>query len=102
MEKKYTLLVCGKRVEVSRGVYKAYYKAYERERYTANLASDMERSLERFAEDGISVKYQYATSRPSLEDQVLHEQMKEKLIAALDTLSDDERMLIEEPASPLD
>jgi RNA polymerase sigma factor (sigma-70 family) len=96
MEKKYTLLVRGKRVEVSSEVYKAYYKAYERERYTADVASDMERSLERFNEDGISVEYQYAMSRPSLEDQILHEQMKEKLTTALNTLDTYERMLIKE------
>ena len=95
-KKRYTLLVRRKRVEVSQEVYKAYYQAYERERYASKQALDMERSIERFAEDGVSVEYQYATSLPSLEDQVLHEQEKDKLNAALCVLRKDERMLIEE------
>ena len=95
-KKRYTLLVRRKRVEVSREVYKAYYHAYERERYANKQALAIERSIERFAEDGVNAEYQYAISQPSLEDQVLHEQMKEKLAAALRVLSEDERMLIEE------
>lgn len=94
--KRYTLVVRRKRIEVSREVYKAYYIAYEQERYAKNKAKKLERSLERFTEDGVNAEYQYAKSRPSLEDQFLHRQTIEKLAAALDTLSETERMLIDE------
>jgi RNA polymerase sigma factor (sigma-70 family) len=95
-KKKYTLLVRGQRIEVSPEVYKVYYQAYEQERYAKSKAFDVERSLDRFSEDGVNVEYQYAMSQPSLEDQVFHEQMKKKLPAALAVLSDDERLLISE------
>lgn len=95
-KKTYTLLVSRQRIGVSREVYKAYYIAYEQERYARKRARELERSLERFSEDGINIEYQYAISQPSLEDQFLHEQMMEKMAAALDTLSESERILIDE------
>jgi RNA polymerase sigma factor (sigma-70 family) len=95
-KKKYTLLVRGQRVEVSPEVYKAYYQAYEQERYAKDKALDVERSLDRFAEDGVNVEYQYAMSQPSLEDRVFHKQMKKKLPTVLDALTDEERKLVYE------
>ena len=95
-KKRYTIVVRGKRVTVKKKVYKTYHKMREHERYTTNVALDLERSLERFAEDGVNAEYRYAMTLPSLEDQVLREELKRKLRAIVASLEDADRKLIAE------
>lgn len=94
MKDTYTIMVRGKRYTVPKAVYDAYYQHRERERYLHGLALAHERSLERFAQDGVSVEYQYAMSRPSLEDSVLHNQQLGRLRECLSQLCEADRILI--------
>lgn len=91
---KYSLIVNGKRQTVPKKVYKAYHKMREHERYLEDLALDCERSLERFAEDGVKVEYQVAMTQPSLADSFDHKQLIDRLRKCLGNLSVDDRNLI--------
>lgn len=93
-ERTYTIKVQGTRYLVSKTVYEAYHQHREHERYLSNQAADQERSLERFAEEGVNVEYQYAKSRPSMEDEIVHKQQLHRLRQCLGELEVDERYII--------
>ena len=90
----YTIICRGRRVPVSKDVYQAYHRHRERERYLCGQAADCERSLEQFSEDGVSVEYQYAMSRPSLEDDVHHKTQLARLRQIVCQLDRDEQLLL--------
>lgn len=93
---KYTIVVKGKRIEVSKAVYHAYHKVREAERYQNKLIRQFERSLEYFQEKGVNVEYLVNRSQPTIEDKLIEQEQLLKLQVALDTLSEDERLLIYE------
>ena len=91
----YTLLVGGKRVPVSKKVYKAYYQCRDREKYLDKLASNNSLSLEDCIEEGIPVEYQIASAETSMEDTVADREFIEKMKKCLSLLDLSERHLIE-------
>ena len=93
-ESKYTLLVNKKRVAVGREVYKAYYRQKEREAYLDKLASKHNISFEECEEKGIQVDYLLSCAEESIEDGVIKKEMLKKLALCLETLSEQERLLI--------
>jgi RNA polymerase sigma factor (sigma-70 family) len=93
-ESKYTVLVNKKRVAVGREVYKAYYRQKEREAYLDKLASKHNISFEECEEKGIQVDYLLSRTEESIEDGVIKKEMLEKLALCLETLSEQERLLI--------
>jgi len=93
-ESKYTLLINKKRVAVGREVYKAYYRQKEREAYLDKLASKHNISFEECEEKGIQVDYLLSRAEESIEDGVIKKEMIKKLALCLETLSEQERLLI--------
>lgn len=65
-KESYYLYVKGERVPVTEKVYRAYYQAYEQERYRDGCARERERSREALQELGVSVDYR-AGAVPSAE-----------------------------------
>lgn len=94
--KKYTLLVRGKRVTVTREVYKAYYQLREHEIYEDRLYSSNTISLEGADEKGISLEYIIASAQSSMEDQIINSMMIAKLRKCLEMLDKPDRAIIVE------
>ena len=94
--KKYTIVVKRQRVEVSEAVYRAYHKEREAERYQSKLIRQNELSLERFREDGVNIDYLIVRVQPDIVDKLIHQEKLEALWSALQSLSEDERSLIDE------
>jgi len=92
--KKYTLLVRGTRVTVTKEVYKAYYRCRDREKYLDKLAEDNNISLEGCNEKGISVEYIISTAEDSMEDEIVQRDMVKRLQQCLLQLNEAERLLI--------
>jgi len=93
-DKKYTLLVRGTRVTVTKEVYKAYYHCRDREKYLDKLAKDNNISLEGCNEKGISVEYIISTAEDSMEDEIVQRDMVKRLQQCLVQLNEAERQLI--------
>ncbi|MBS5784329.1 MAG: sigma-70 family RNA polymerase sigma factor [Clostridium sp.] len=94
--KKYTIVVKRQRVEVSEPVYRAYHKERESERYQNKLIRQNELSLERFHEDGVNIDYLIVRVQPDIVDRLLYQEQLEALWIALQSLSENERFLIDE------
>nr|AMP47374.1 hypothetical protein [uncultured bacterium] len=94
--KKYTIIVKKQRVEVSEAVYRAYHKEREAERYQNKLIRQNELSLERFHEDGVNIDYLIVRVQTDIVDKLIHQEQLESLWAALQSLPEDERSLIDE------
>ena len=94
--KKYTIVVKRQRVEVSEAVYHAYHKEREAERYQNKLIRQNELSLERFREDGVNIDYLIVRVQPDIVDRLIHQEQLEALWIVLQSLSEDERSLIDE------
>lgn len=95
-EDVYTLLVGGKRVPVSKKVYKSYYQCRDREKYLDKLANHNNLSLENCIEEGIPVEYQIASAEISMEEAVDEREFIEKMKKCLSMLDLSERRLIED------
>lgn len=93
---KYTIVVRGQRIEGSKAVYHTYHKVREAERYQNKLIRQFERSLEYFQEKGVNVEYLVNRCQSTIEDKLIEQEQLLKLQVALDTLSEDERLLIYE------
>jgi len=94
--KEYTLLVRGKRVSVTKEVYKAYYRCRDREKYLDKLAEENNISLEGCAEKGISVEYIIATVEDSMEDAIILNEMIARMLRCVKMLDGPDRKLIVE------
>lgn len=94
--KKYTIVVKRQRVEVSEAVYYAYHKEREKERYHNKLIRQKELSLERFQDDGVNIDYLIVHAQPDIVDKLIHQEQLETLWLALESLSEEERTLIDE------
>ncbi|BCJ96518.1 hypothetical protein acsn021_40870 [Anaerocolumna cellulosilytica] len=94
--KKYTIIVKRQRVEVSEAVYHSYHKEREAERYQNKMIRQNELSLERFREDGVNIDYLIVRVQPDIVDRLIHQEQLEALWSALQSLSEDERSLIDE------
>jgi len=94
--KKYTIVVKSKRVEVSETIYRAYHKAREAERYQNKLIHQCELSLERFQEDGVNAEYEVVRFDPGIEDKLIKQDQLQRLLLALQSLTLEERLLIQE------
>ena len=92
--KEYTLLVRGKRISVTREVFKAYYRCRDREKYLDKLADAHNISLDSCSEKGISVEYIISTATESMEDEIVQRDMVERLQQCLLRLNEAERELI--------
>ena len=95
-DEKYTLLVRGRRVSVTKEVYKAYYRCRDREKYLDKLAEDNNISLEGCSEKGISVEYIISAAEDSMEDTIITGMLLIKLHQCLKMLDDPEKTLIVE------
>jgi RNA polymerase sigma factor (sigma-70 family) len=89
------ITVDGEDIEVSAEVYKVYAQADRRERYQAERDTGRLLSLERMDEDAVLLSYLTDEQIPSVEDEVLRQMDAEELATALDTLTPEERRLIE-------
>ncbi|MBZ2174680.1 hypothetical protein K8M07_05400 [Schnuerera sp. xch1] len=61
-DRKYTLMVRGIRVTVTKEVYKAYYRCRNREKYLDRLTQNNNISLEGCNEKGIPIEYIISTA----------------------------------------
>ena len=93
-ERNYTLLVMGKRIPVTKEVYKAYYQCRDREKYLDKLSEYKNISLEGCNERGISLEYIISALTDSLEDEIIRRDMVERLQQCLLRLNEAERQLI--------
>lgn len=92
--RKYALVVKKKRIEVSEEVYKSYYKLTEREKYLDKLAEKKHISLETCRQNGLQANYLLSHTVESIEDGIAKREMLEKLKLSLETLLEQERLLI--------
>lgn len=93
-ERRYALVVKKRQIEVTEEVYKTYYKLTERERYLDKLAGKKHISLEACHQNGLQVDYVLSHIGESIEDSLVKREMLEKLSLCLETLSEQERLLI--------
>ncbi|MPN40738.1 hypothetical protein SDC9_188277 [bioreactor metagenome] len=93
-DRNYTLIVMGKRIPVTKEVYKAYYQCRDREKYLNKLSEYKNISLEDCNERGISLEYIISALTDSLEDEVVQRDMVERLQQCLLRLNEAERQLI--------
>ena len=93
-DSKYTLVVNKKRIRVSKEIYTAYYQQKEREAYLNKLSNRYSLSFEECEEKGIQVDYILSRTEESLEDAVIKQEMFTRLMAAIEKLSEQERLLI--------
>lgn len=89
--KTYTLIAFKKRIQVSEAVYKAYYQAYEKERYQNKLTLTHTLPLEKLEASGMSVEAHLSQNLPSTEDIFEASHLKAILTSALLSLSEGER-----------
>jgi len=82
-------------VEVSAEVYKAYAQGDRKERYLAERTADRLLSLERFAEDDITLECLLDEHGESAEESVLHVMLIEQVMVTFATLKPDEQHLIQ-------
>lgn len=92
--KKYYLKVNGKHVEVTKEVYKAYYKEYERERYLINLSIKHECSLDMLKECGYPIEMHISKENESVEDTLINNETWTEIMGCLQLLTPYERKLI--------
>ena len=108
-EKEFYLYIDGQNVKVSEEVYRVYKSAEEKERYFMKrlekgkfiTSADGKETVyipgrEKSFEKLLDEEWEFADQGESVEDMVLKACLIKKLEAAVDTLSDDERMLVEE------
>jgi DNA-directed RNA polymerase specialized sigma24 family protein len=95
-ERRYALVIKKQRVEVTKEVYRTYYKLTERERYLNRLAEKRHISLEACHQNGLQVDYLLSHPGESIEDGVIKKEKLEKMALCLETLSEHERLLIYE------
>ncbi|NPV89861.1 MAG: sigma-70 family RNA polymerase sigma factor [Firmicutes bacterium] len=93
-ERRYVLIIKKQRIEVTKEVYKTYYKLTERERYLNKLAGKKHISLETYHQNGLQVDYLLLHPGESIEDNIIKKETLEKLALCLETLSEQERLLI--------
>ena len=93
-DRKYTLMVRGIRVTVTKEVYKAYYCCRNREKYLDKLTQNNNISLEGCNEKGIPIEYIISTAEDSMEDEVVQRDMVERIQQCLLRLNEVERQLI--------
>ncbi len=93
-QKKYTLVVNKKRITVTKEVYKAYYQYREHEIYDAGRYTNNTISLEGAEEKGVSIEYLIASRQDSLEDEIIHRDLLERLQGCLLQLDEAERQLL--------
>lgn len=104
---KYYIALDGQTLEVSRELYKAYYKGRRKERYfTQDLKQERTRvdkktgqitvipSREDSYERLLEAEKQFAEDVENIEDAAIRAVMLEKLTAALHTLADEEKAII--------
>ena len=92
--RKYTLIVKGQRIPVTRAVYKAYYQEYEHERYLRGKASKHECSLEQLVEAGVSIEIYCVGSQSPVEDTLVSAEQIHKLQECLFQLSPEEQVIL--------
>lgn len=92
--RRYALVIKKKRIEVTEEVYKSYYKLTEREKYLDKLAEKKHIPLETRRQSGLEADYILSHTVESIEDCIVKQEMLEKLKLSLETLSDQERLLI--------
>jgi RNA polymerase sigma factor (sigma-70 family) len=93
-DKTYTLLVNKKRISVTEEVYKAYYQHKERESYLDKLSELNNLSFEECEEKGIQIDYLLSQTQESAEDKLIKAEMLSRLSAAMEKLTEQERLLI--------
>ncbi|HBV85378.1 RNA polymerase sigma factor [Desulfosporosinus sp. BICA1-9] len=93
-DKTYTLLVNKKRIPVTEEVYKAYYHNKEREIYLDKLSERNNLSYEECEEKGIQIDYLLSQTQESAEDKLIKAEMLSRLSAAMEKLTEQERLLI--------
>ena len=93
MKKDYNIkLTDGTLVPVTEEVYRAYKQSQWRESNRRRAVNERERSLEQVEEGGVHI-----TSQKKLVEQIVEEKLLlEMLLKALETLTEDERFLIDE------
>ena len=91
----YIITVDGVDVGVSKEVYEAYSQADRRERYCTERDTGRLLSIERFAEEGISLECLLDEHIESAEDSVCQTLLVEQVTAAFLALTPDERNLLQ-------
>lgn len=91
----YFITIDGKDTEVDANVYLSYSTADRRERYGYEREEGMLLSLDRLEEDNVTMSGLWDKQPESAEDIVLSHMDMERLYAALDNLTAEERQLIE-------
>lgn len=92
----YTIVLESKRIEVSQGVYQAYHRMREKERYQRQLIERYERSLEQFQEGRGAAEYQNGIYHPAPEEEIIRSEERMNLYLALNMLAKEDWLLIEQ------
>jgi RNA polymerase sigma factor (sigma-70 family) len=90
------IIIDNEKITVSEEVSKAYYQMKNREEYLEKVSKKNNLSYDQLTEVGYSVENNMCSPETSVEDDVVNKIMSGKLKVAIQKLSAEERMLIEE------
>ncbi len=94
--KEFKIKIDNKIIVVTEEIYITYYKMGRRERYIDEISRKNNLSYNRLQEQDYPVEEKMFEPRRCVEDIVIQKIILEKMISALDTLTNYERMIIDE------
>jgi DNA-directed RNA polymerase specialized sigma subunit len=94
--KEYKIRINNEFVTVTEEIYIAYYKMGRRERYLEEVSVERNLSYNQLLEKDYPIENKMSNQQFLLEDKVIEKIMLEKMIVALDMLTEYERVIIDE------
>jgi len=94
--KDYKIRINNEFVTVTEEIYIAYYKMGRRERYLEEVSVERNLSYNQLLEKDYPIENKMSKQQFLLEDKVIEKIMLEKMIVALDMLTEYERVIIDE------
>ncbi len=94
--KEYKIRINNEFVTVTEEIYIAYYKMGRRERYLEEVSVERNLSYNQLLEKDYPIENKMSNQQFLLEDKVIEKIMLEKMIVALDMLTEYEKVIIDE------
>jgi len=96
-KRTYVLFAKNEMVEVSKDIYKEYYRSIRKERYMNEVSRNKHISLEKMSDDAeVHIDCVFATEKGVVEDEAINNVLMERVKQSLKLLSSEERWLIQE------
>ena len=92
----YKIKIKGQLISVNKDIYIAYYKMARRERYLEEVSFKKELSYNHLIDKEYPIEMKMSKKQKLVEDEVIKKIMIEKMIKAIENLTDSERVIIKE------